>query len=264
MSKKALVPAVVEVARNFIVPATPLPAFSKGDVDKGLTPDVVYQLGMAIQATFFTSYALRPKVNLFFRDPTREASFWYRGARLRYLGPDERSQALLLLKAVDAARALPRPTPSGRGTPGWRQSTPGIYVSRKSLSDLLQFVVGFEWEGAAGPKRAWWYRVPVDEAGESPELAPEGDPGRGASTLRTLQAGFPDFTPTTRSSELLELNFVVGAQIPAERAIPWRDLKLDPPTRLPLSSYPLDARVLLIHDALDRLLEHRSPITPPA
>jgi hypothetical protein len=57
----------------------------------------------------------------------------FEGNKLRYLGPNERSQALLLLKAINQAK-----NSNSDKWNSWEGSTPGIYVRR--FYDILSFM----------------------------------------------------------------------------------------------------------------------------
>ncbi len=99
---------------------------------------MVYDVIEACRCAFFLSHAIRTEVN-FALDLLEENLFIvYWGERLRYLGPDERSQALLLRKAIDLGRILP----VGQS----KESTPGLRVWKggceSTLSDLLGKNVG--------------------------------------------------------------------------------------------------------------------------
>ncbi len=119
---------------NFILFISQLPSFSKRDIDAGNTPPLVYEVIEACRCAFSLSHAIRADVN-FALDILQENLFLlYRGERLRYLGPDERSQALLLGKAVDLGRSLA----IGQS----KQSTPGIHVWKGGYEANLAGVLG--------------------------------------------------------------------------------------------------------------------------
>ncbi|MFW9874212.1 MAG: hypothetical protein ACFFG0_13995 [Candidatus Thorarchaeota archaeon] len=103
--------------------------YTKKEIDEGLTPLKVYELCSSIRETFCLSYSFRKNNNLhvYFHEENLLISLI--GNKLRYLGPDERSQALLLLKAFNTVG----------GTDVLKEmkmikSTPGIYV-RKFLEE---------------------------------------------------------------------------------------------------------------------------------
>ncbi|KKM74246.1 hypothetical protein LCGC14_1402240 [marine sediment metagenome] len=99
--------------------------YSKKDVDKGETPLDVYILCSCIREAFCLSYAIRKENNLYFYFQKKYTLIKFKGNKLRYLGPDERSQALLLEKALIKANQ----------NDNFRdkklvKSTPGIFVKR--------------------------------------------------------------------------------------------------------------------------------------
>ncbi|MFX0081356.1 MAG: hypothetical protein ACFE94_06365 [Candidatus Hodarchaeota archaeon] len=110
---------------NFLLLFEKIIYYTKKDIDKGLTPQKVYELCSCIRETFCLSYSFRKNNNLhvYFQDAHFLISFL--GNKLRYLGPDERSQALLLLKALSLMRG--RDDSKETNT---MKSTPGIYVRR--------------------------------------------------------------------------------------------------------------------------------------
>jgi hypothetical protein len=123
---------------NFILFISQLPSFFKQDIDVGNTPPRVYEVIEACRCAFFLSHAIRTEVNFALNLLQENLFIVYWGERLRYLGPDERSQALLLRKAIDLGRTLP----AGQS----KESTPGLWVWKggwdSTLSDLLGKNIG--------------------------------------------------------------------------------------------------------------------------
>jgi hypothetical protein len=79
------------------------------------------------------SYSIRKDNNLFLYFQNEHILISFIGKELRYLGPDERSQALLLEKALDKAIGIDLTIRYRR-----KQSTPGIYALK--LLDHLLFL----------------------------------------------------------------------------------------------------------------------------
>ena len=108
---------------NFLLLFEKIIYYTKKQIDKGLTPQKVYELCSCIRETFCLSYSIRKNNNLhvYFQEENLLVSFI--GNKLRYLGPDERSQALLLLKALNKVRGIDAIKETDK-----MESTPGIYV----------------------------------------------------------------------------------------------------------------------------------------
>ncbi|MHA1105976.1 MAG: hypothetical protein ACTSPN_09705 [Promethearchaeota archaeon] len=96
--------------------------YNKKDVDIGNTPLDVYKLCSGIREFFCLSYAIRKKNTLYLYFHSDLTLIKLDGSKLRFLGSDERSQALLLLKALEKATTLINEK--------WERSTPGIYVMK--------------------------------------------------------------------------------------------------------------------------------------
>ncbi|MHA1932472.1 MAG: hypothetical protein ACW96X_08025 [Promethearchaeota archaeon] len=108
---------------NFLLLIEKITQYTKEIIDKGLTPQKVYELCSCIRETFCLSYSIRKANNLFLYFQKEHILVSFIGKELRYLGPDERSQALLLEKALNKANRIDFNVKDGR-----KQSTPGIYV----------------------------------------------------------------------------------------------------------------------------------------
>ncbi|MFX1567287.1 MAG: hypothetical protein ACFFCV_02855 [Promethearchaeota archaeon] len=107
--------------------------YSKKDIDVGKTPIDVYRLSSCIREAFCLSYALRKDNNLFLYVEKNHSLIRFDGKELQYLGPDERSETLLLMKALDEIRKL-----NSFNINEWRKSTPGIFV--RKFSDANSFM----------------------------------------------------------------------------------------------------------------------------
>lgn len=119
---------------NFLLLIEDIPYYSKKDIDFGLTPLEIYRLSSCIRETFCLSYSIRKQNNLFLLFYNNISLIKFQGNKLRFLGSDERSQALLLNKAINKLNEI-------KINHKWNKSTPGIIV--KKLGDFqkaLQFI----------------------------------------------------------------------------------------------------------------------------
>jgi len=92
-------------------------------------PEKIYETIMSIQAAYFLSHEIRKKTDLFLFFLKNNTVIHFIGHRLRYLGPDERSIGMLLMKALEKLALLRRK--------GRIESTPGIWIERLNLFDFL-------------------------------------------------------------------------------------------------------------------------------
>lgn len=118
---------------NFLLLNKKVTQYNKEIIDKGLTPHKIYMLCSCIRETFCLSYSIRKENNLFLYFQKEHILICFIGNELRYLGPDERSQALLLEKALNKASRIDLKIKNGR-----KQSTPGIYALK--FLDHLSFL----------------------------------------------------------------------------------------------------------------------------
>ena len=86
---------------NFLLIIEEIIDFTKKDIDIGYTPPLIYKICSCIREAFCLSYAIRKNNNLFLYFQKEKILIKFEGSRLRYLGPDERSQAILLKKVLD-------------------------------------------------------------------------------------------------------------------------------------------------------------------
>jgi hypothetical protein len=91
---------------NFILFIENISKYSKREVDLGKTPHDVYRLCCCIRETFCLSYSIRKENNLYLYFQKEHVLIKFEGKKLRYLGPDERSQALLLVKALNNYKSI--------------------------------------------------------------------------------------------------------------------------------------------------------------
>lgn len=107
---------------NFLLLVEDVINYSKENVDKGETPHNVYKLCSCIREAFCLSYTIRKDNNLYIYYQTEYLLIKLKGDKLRYLGPDERSQALLLQKVLFNTKQY---TPNEKKK--WIKSTPGFF-----------------------------------------------------------------------------------------------------------------------------------------
>jgi len=96
--------------------------YNKKDIDIGNTPLDVYKLCSGIREFFCLSYTIRKSNILYLYFHSDLKFIKLDGSKLRFLGSDERSQALLLLKALEKSNTLINEK--------WERSTPGIYMMK--------------------------------------------------------------------------------------------------------------------------------------
>ncbi len=83
-----------------------------------------------INASLFLSHDLRRDVDtlvILLGDPNPPVTIRFNGEKVRYLSPDERSAAALIKKALE----------KGAPASGEEESTPGVYISRRSFEDVI-------------------------------------------------------------------------------------------------------------------------------
>ena len=110
---------------NFLFFIEDIPDYSKKDIDNGHTPLNVYQVCSIIRESFCCSYSIRKDNNLYIYIDSTHILIKFEGNSLRYLGSDERSQALLLNKALDKINGAEK-----INFKGMQKSTPGIFAKR--------------------------------------------------------------------------------------------------------------------------------------
>ena len=120
---------------NFLLLIERISSYSKRDIDQGKTPFNIYKLCSCIRETFCLSYSIRKSNILYIYFQKEHILIKFEGNKLRYLGPDERSQALLLEKALNKVKKK-----ISTKNDEWNKSTPGIFV-RKFFDD--SFFIAF-------------------------------------------------------------------------------------------------------------------------
>ncbi|MEE9376531.1 MAG: hypothetical protein V3V33_00665 [Candidatus Lokiarchaeia archaeon] len=110
---------------NYLLILEKIIEYNKQIIDKGLTPQKVYELCSCIREVFCLSYSIRKNNFLYLYFQKEHVLVKFEGKKLRYLGPDERSQALLLEKALNKVKN------ENKGKNDiWIKSTPGIFVRK--------------------------------------------------------------------------------------------------------------------------------------
>jgi len=117
---------------NFLLLIENIIDYNKNNIDKGNTPPDIYKVCSCIRETFCLSYAIRKSNNLYLYSQNENILIKFEGINLRYLSSDERSQALLLKKALDKINQY-----KSSYMDNWVKSTPGIYV--RKFSNNLAF-----------------------------------------------------------------------------------------------------------------------------
>jgi len=110
---------------NILILIEKISKFTKNNIDKGKTPLDIYNLCSIIRESFCCSYSIRKDNNLYIYIDSTHILIKFEGNSLRYLGSDERSQALLLNKALDKINEAEKIK-----LQGMQKSTPGIFVKR--------------------------------------------------------------------------------------------------------------------------------------
>jgi hypothetical protein len=121
---------------DFLLYYETIPGYTKSHIDKGATPSTIYKICSCIRETFCLSYGIRKNNNLYLFIQDKNVLVNFNGNELKYLGPDERSQALLLNKALEKVF-----NNSKFKNDKWIESTPGIRVRfLKNFNSFLLFL----------------------------------------------------------------------------------------------------------------------------
>ncbi len=121
---------------NFLLLLEKIVDYNKKDIDRGNTPSQIYNICSCIREAFCLSYNIRKNNDLYLYFQIDNVLIKFQGNRLKFLGPDERSQALLLNKAIVKTKQ----SKHSRGEK-WMESTPGIYgMSLKSNRSLILYL----------------------------------------------------------------------------------------------------------------------------
>jgi tRNA (pseudouridine54-N1)-methyltransferase len=117
--------------RTFVIvahKAVTTPKFSLNDLPGAAgRMDIVAR---CISASLFLSHDLRRDVDTYsilLGEPSPPVTVRFNGEKVRYLSPDERSAAALIKKALE----------KGAPSAGEEESTPGVYISKRSFDDVV-------------------------------------------------------------------------------------------------------------------------------
>lgn len=116
---------------NFLLFIEKISEYSKKVIDNGQTPLDVYNVCSIIRESFCCSYSIRKDNNLYIYIDSTHILIKFEGKSLRYLGSDERSQALLLKRALDKSNEIEKINLR------MQRSTPGIFVQRFLSSESI-------------------------------------------------------------------------------------------------------------------------------
>ena len=120
---------------NILILIDKISQFTKNNIDLGKTPLDVYNLCSIIRESFCCSYSIRKNNNLYIYFDSYQTFIKFDGKSLRYLGSDERSQALLLKRALDKL------SENEKINLGMQRSTPGIFIKRLLSSEsILEYI----------------------------------------------------------------------------------------------------------------------------
>lgn len=108
--------------------------YTKKDIDKGFCPEKIYQICCCLRTCFCLSYDIRKDNDFYVYFLENNIVVKFIGDELRFLGPDERSQALLLYKAL-------KKRSKKTNIDSWVDSTPGIYI--QEFDDFSSFFKEF-------------------------------------------------------------------------------------------------------------------------
>ncbi|MCD1293768.1 tRNA (pseudouridine(54)-N(1))-methyltransferase TrmY [Methanocella sp. CWC-04] len=117
--------------RRFVIvghKAVTMPKFSLNDLPGGAgRMDIIAR---CINSSLFLSHDLRRNVDTYavlLGEPNPPVTVRFNGEKVRYLSPDERSAAALIKKALE----------KGAPMTGEEESTPGVYISKRSFEDTI-------------------------------------------------------------------------------------------------------------------------------
>jgi tRNA pseudouridine-54 N-methylase len=119
---------------DFLLIFEDIPCYTKNDIDIGSTPPEIYRLCSCIREAFCFSYSIRKENNLYILLQKNLTLIKFQGNELRFLGSDERSQAILFNKAISK-------TFETNNSNRWIKSTAGIFIKKiKNQGELLNFI----------------------------------------------------------------------------------------------------------------------------
>jgi len=110
--------------------------YNKKNIDQGNTPLDVYKICSCIREVFCLSYNLRKDNELYVYVNSSHLAIHIKGEELKFMGTDERSQALLLRKALDKSEVSQEALKYY-----WIKSTPGILIRNfETFQSFISFV----------------------------------------------------------------------------------------------------------------------------
>ncbi|MFX0075398.1 MAG: hypothetical protein ACFE96_08150 [Candidatus Hermodarchaeota archaeon] len=125
---------------NILILSDKVSNFTKKDIDLGKTPLDIFNLCSIIRESFCCSYSIRKDNNLYIYFNSTNILIKFEGNSLRFLGSDERSQALLLKRALDKVSVIEK-----MDNQNIQKSTPGIFIKRLSNKEsVLENVTGLK------------------------------------------------------------------------------------------------------------------------
>jgi len=108
---------------EFLLIVKKISKYSKLEINEGKIPPDVYIICSCIRNAFCLSYSIRKKNTFYLYILESNLIIKFDGKNLRYLGPDERSQSLLLEKALSLSNQR-----LSQHQNDWHESTPGIFM----------------------------------------------------------------------------------------------------------------------------------------
>ena len=118
--------------RNFLILIDNLPTYTKKDIDQGNTPEIITKLCLCLKEAYFLAFKIRKYVNFYIFIENENILIKFEGRYLKYLGPDERSQSLLLERVLRKRNLTFNNKPKV-----YSKSTPGIFFKKGNLSEFL-------------------------------------------------------------------------------------------------------------------------------
>jgi tRNA pseudouridine-54 N-methylase len=118
---------------NFLILIESILNYSKHDIDLGHTPKIIIQLCLCLKEAFFLTKKIRKCVNFYIYIIENEILIKFEGKKLKYLGPDERSQSILLEKALQKNFLI-----KNSNSNIFIKSTPGIFVKKTKFEVFIK------------------------------------------------------------------------------------------------------------------------------
>ncbi len=119
---------------NFLILISKYTDITKKEIDIGEISLSIYSLCSIIRECFCLSYSIRKENNLVIYFSSSKILIKFEGNQLRFLGSDERSQAILIEKALKKVNE--------RSNLKWENSTPGIFTKKTENQDSILYELG--------------------------------------------------------------------------------------------------------------------------